>query len=136
MARLKLSNKKNLKRLSLLKSFKSRYLISRTFIFLNKKQQKNLSNTSLLIKTSRLIYITLSPTLIYITSDIENLTPKYQLLHKYGQLMQNTQKTRQIFVNIVQKQTFGLANVYKCETKYVYLSKKRSKAHILCVERS
>ena len=80
------------------------------------------------------------PPLIYITYDIENLTPKYQLLHKYGQLMQNTQKTRQIFVNIVQKQTFGLANVYKCETKYVYLSKKRSKerskAHILCVERS
>ena len=68
------------------------------------------------------------PPLIYITYDIENLTPKYQLLHKYRQLLQ-------IFVNNVQKQTFWLANVYKCETKYVYLSNKRSKADIFCVER-
>ena len=82
-----------------------------------------------------LFYITLPPPLIYITSDIENLTPKYQLFHKYRQLVQNTQKTRKIFVNNVQKQTFGLANVYKCETKYVLLSNKRSKADILSVER-
>ena len=50
-----------------------------------------------------------------ITSDIENLTPKYQLFHIYRQLLQNTHKTRKVFVNNVQKQTFWLANVFKCE---------------------
>ena len=62
-----------------------------------------------------LMYITLPPPLNYITSDIENLTPKYKLFHKYRQLMLNTQKTRKIFVNNVQKQTFWLPNVDKCE---------------------